>query len=330
MTMSKLMPNTGHNTKSHPIAIQVAVAVIVDQAQRVLIARRARHVHQGDCWEFPGGKVDPDETTYDALCREIREELHIHIQAAQPLIKILHHYHDKSVLLDVWRVTNYQGEPQGAEGQVVTWHPVADLEYEQFPAANRKIIFALQYPSSLLITGDFSTILDFNSKLELALQSGVKLVQLRSKLKPDELMYQAIVQSAKVLCETAGAHLLLNSATDMANSMQLGLHLNSQQLHDYQQRPISSDRWLSASCHNLVDIKQAEKLQADFILLSPVKHTSSHPDLAGMGWETFSTLLANSPVPAYALGGLSMADINDARQAGAQGIAAISALWNSH
>ena len=335
MIMSKLTPNieadteadTQANTRA-PTIVHVAVAVIVDQKNRVLIARRAQHVHQGGLWEFPGGKVELGESNYDALCREVFEELQIQIQSAQPLIRIPHHYNEQSVLLDVWQVTRFIGEPQGAEGQAIEWRAVNDLVCHDFPAANRKIIAALQYPSCLLITGEFSDLIDFNCKLANALESGVKLVQLRCKLDCSEALYKTIAESAAQLCESAGAQLLLNAAPELAEALHLGLHLNSKLLHSYTQRPVATDRWLSASCHNLRDIKQAEALHVDFILLSPVKKTSSHPQLDGLGWQRCSAMLAHTVTPAYALGGLSMSDLNDARQAGAQGVAAISAFWS--
>ncbi len=65
--------------------IHVAAAVILAADQRILIARRPEHKHQGGLWEFPGGKVEPDETVAAALHRELREELAISVQSAEPL-----------------------------------------------------------------------------------------------------------------------------------------------------------------------------------------------------------------------------------------------------
>ncbi|MBI3187557.1 MAG: Nudix family hydrolase [Gammaproteobacteria bacterium] len=307
--------------------MHVAVAVVVNSEQKVLIAKRPDHVHQGGFWEFPGGKVEQDEAVYDALCREIREELQIRIQNAHPLIKITHHYKDKSVLLDVWLVTEFQGKEHGAEGQPLMWQSIHDLNPDTFPAANRKIIAALQLPDKLLITGDFSNLHDFNTRLVRSLQFGVKLIQLRCKAKCDTETYQAIVHLSKSLCESSKAKLLLNSDPELADELQLGLHVNSRDLFEYHHRPITRDRLLSVSCHNLTDLQQAETLQADFALLSPVQCTSSHPEKSGMGWQAFADLTSAINIPVFALGGMHASDINVARQAGGQGIAAISELW---
>ena len=107
--------------------LHVAVAVIADDQSRILLARRHHNVHQGGLWEFPGGKLEPRETLADALRRECREELGIEVRAHRPLISIRHDYPDRRVLLDVHRVTEYQGEPRGLEGQPLAWVASSDL-----------------------------------------------------------------------------------------------------------------------------------------------------------------------------------------------------------
>ncbi|MFW5451828.1 MAG: 8-oxo-dGTP diphosphatase MutT [Methylophagaceae bacterium] len=124
--------------------VHVAVAVIVNEQQEVLLALRHAHQHQGGLWEFPGGKVDTNEAVYDALVREISEELGIIITLAQPLLKVTHEYNDKSVLLDVWQVDKFEGSPKGQEGQQLRWCPMSALNVADFPAANMPIITALQ------------------------------------------------------------------------------------------------------------------------------------------------------------------------------------------
>ena len=124
--------------------VHVAVGVISDGADRILIARRAEHLHQGGLWEFPGGKVEINETVEQALRRELFEELAIEVTAQQPLLTIAHDYSDKAVLLDVWWVSEFCGEPQAREGQPLRWVDVAVLHELEFPAANQPIIVAVQ------------------------------------------------------------------------------------------------------------------------------------------------------------------------------------------
>ena len=124
--------------------VHVAVAVIEDAAGSVLLALRQPHQHQGDLWEFPGGKVEAHESAYDALVREIDEELGLTITAALPLLQVPHNYADKSVLLDVWQVTRFCGTAAGKEGQALRWCPISELNPDDFPVANGEIIKAIQ------------------------------------------------------------------------------------------------------------------------------------------------------------------------------------------
>jgi len=124
--------------------VRVAVGVVCNSQGEVLVARRHAHLHQGGLWEFPGGKVDRGEPVYDALCRELREEIGITVQHAEPMLTIEHDYSDKQVLLDVWRVLAFVGEPVGREGQPLRWLAAEALAADEFPAANAAIIESLR------------------------------------------------------------------------------------------------------------------------------------------------------------------------------------------
>jgi 8-oxo-dGTP diphosphatase len=78
----------------------------------------------------------------------------------------------------------------------------------------------------------------------------------------------------------------------------------------------------------LEDMQHADTLGADILLLSPVKETSSHPGEPGLGWEKFKQISHQFKQPVYALGGMTADDLAEAKAAGAQGVAAIAALWD--
>lgn len=124
--------------------IEVAVAIMLSQEQKVLTSWRQPHQHQGGLWEFPGGKREPDESMLEALKREISEELGVTVEQAEPFVRIDHDYGDKLVSLDVWLVSHFSGEPCGCEGQPLRWQAIEELQAEEFPAANMPIIEALQ------------------------------------------------------------------------------------------------------------------------------------------------------------------------------------------
>jgi len=319
------MPSTA--PEKHASSVHVAVAAIINNDE-VLISLRPDHVHQGGLWEFPGGKVEQGESVEAALIRELKEEIGIEIEHTTPLIRISHNYLDKSVLLDVWRIHSFKGEAHGAEGQQVRWCKINQLNPSDFPQANRAIIKVLQFPDQLLITGNAVDTDDFNSRLEKALLKGIRLVQLRSKESSGDAFF-SLVAHASSMCKTYDASLLLNTDLDVFMQMDAdGLHLNSRRLFEYTERPVAKDKLLSVSCHNEQEIQQANRLNADIILLSPVNPTASHPEVPGLGWSRFMNLVAKSNCPVYALGGMELSDMKIAKQHGAQGIAAISSFWS--
>jgi 8-oxo-dGTP diphosphatase len=126
------------------LPIHVAAAVIIGEDGKILIARRPDHVHKGGLWEFPGGKVEEGEGVRVALARELEEELAIGVIGAEPLLNIHHVYTEKTVLLDVWMVTKFSGDPRGNEGQDIAWVAVDQLGEYQFPEANQPIIDLLK------------------------------------------------------------------------------------------------------------------------------------------------------------------------------------------
>jgi len=120
--------------------IHVAVAVIINDKDEIFISRRSAEQHQGNKWEFPGGKVEPDESVEIALRREIKEELGIGVNSQKHLIDITHEYETKTVKLEVFEIRDWSGEPTGMEGQPTRWIKREELSDVEFPKANKAIV----------------------------------------------------------------------------------------------------------------------------------------------------------------------------------------------
>jgi 8-oxo-dGTP diphosphatase len=304
--------------------VRVAVGVIRNSLGEVLIARRPVDKHQGGLWEFPGGKIEAGETCGQALIRELEEELGIEVLHSKPLIKVPFSYADKSVLLEVREVTAFSGSPSGREGQPLLWVSPAQLNEFSFPAANRPIIKALTLPNLLAITGPFQDEAQFVEGLKKALSRGAGMIQIRPSAG-------AASQTQRLLDLTrslTSIPVTVNSAADRSLWSELpGLHLRSKDLMSITSRPVSHDVWLGASCHNLQELEQAHRIQADYACLSPVLETGSHPEAEALGWESFAELLRSAELPVYALGGLCLQDLDQAKACGAVGMAGIEMFW---
>jgi mutator protein MutT len=129
--------------------IHVVAAVVIDADGRALIAQRPQKKHLAGGWEFPGGKLEPGEERLAGLSRELREEIGITIAAPRPLIRVRHAYPSREVLLDVWVVKRYTGEPRGLEGQALRWCPQQDLASADLLPADKPIVAALRLPERL-------------------------------------------------------------------------------------------------------------------------------------------------------------------------------------
>lgn len=302
--------------------IHVAAAAIFNESGELLLALRDKKQHQGGLWEFPGGKVEAGENVLDALARELSEELGIEIDlsATTSLIQVPYHYPDKSVLLDVFRVNRFNGEAYGREGQPLKWVNLTDLESHQFPAANKPIVNALLLPSMIAITPELS--LDsYTGFVRSALNKGAQAIMLRAKQLSELDQLKLYSQLSK---EFPGQFLIWNGSVQSANDAGIStIHLSSARLMQLQQRDEFKGRWLGASCHNEEQLRHAEQVGVDYITLSPVQHTLSHPDASPLGWDQFAEWVSECALPAYALGGVKSDNLERSINAGGQGIAAI-------
>lgn len=117
----------------------VVVAAVIEENQRYLITRRQPGGHLAGLWEFPGGKIDPDESHSAALRREIREELDADVEVGELTYHTTHAYPDRTVALYFYRCTLI-GTPRPRLGQEMRWAARADLPALGFPPADAELI----------------------------------------------------------------------------------------------------------------------------------------------------------------------------------------------
>jgi 8-oxo-dGTP diphosphatase len=316
--------------------IHVAVGVIAGKDGRILVARRTKDQHLGGLWEFPGGKLEDGETVVTALHRELREELAIEVRAQTPLIRIEHDYPEKSVLLDVWTVSQFDGTPVSQEGQPLRWLSPDELTPVEFPEANRAIIRRLQLPDHIAIYQAGAKPTDF-SAFATALPP-LTLLRLRRYQNGShrQSQYNPLITDALKSCEHTGTGLIVDldkpALTDsgldwLINSGEpaiKGCHANSQILEQLTSRPVPDHLLFGVSCHTAAGLHKAKQAGADYALLSPVLATASHPGVSLLGWDGLARLLEDCDLPVYAMGGMRLADMDMAKAAGARGIAGIS------
>lgn len=307
--------------------IDVAAAVLQREDGSFMLAQRPNDKIWAGYWEFPGGKIEPGETPQDALIRELNEELGIDASTLYPWICRTFEYPHAIVTLHFFRITAWQGTPYPHEGQSLFWQAGNQpLAVDPMLPANAPVLRALQLPpvygiSHVAELGES----EFLRRMELALNQGLKLVQLREKQLDPGQTYQ-LAQKMLPLLRQHGAKLIINGDVALARSIGAdGVQLNATQLTNLQTRP--DVEWCGASCHNLDELKRAEILGCDFALLSPVMPTRSHPDAPALGWDAFAAIAAKTAIPVYALGGMTQGDLRHAWVHGAHGVALLRQAW---
>ena len=319
--------------------IHVAVAILQRKNEaglsEFLLASRPQGKGWAGWWEFPGGKIEDGETPEHALTRELAEELGIKPTITQQWLVRQYDYpalsengHDspaKTVLLHFYFVSAWQGEPTPHEGQMLSWQNPQNITVAPILPANKPIMHALTLPpvyaiSNMAEMGE-SVYID---ALKAAFNKGLRLVQIREKhlIKDD---FIKIAQQIIAIAKPYGAKTLISQDIGLARDLGAdGVHLPSQNLMLLKTKPVASlpeNFVVAASCHNAAELAHAEMLGLDFVVLSPVKSTESHPEIDAIGWDNFSALAQKTSLPVYALGGMTLPDLPIALSYGARGVA---------
>jgi 8-oxo-dGTP diphosphatase len=117
----------------------VVTAGVVERDGEYLVTRRRAGVHLEGCWEFPGGKCEPDETLDECLRREMLEELGVNVLVGAELLTTCHDYADRAVELHFF-ACELKGVPQPAFGQEMRWVKRDELRSLGFPPADTELI----------------------------------------------------------------------------------------------------------------------------------------------------------------------------------------------
>lgn len=124
--------------------IQAVAGILKNAKGEILISLRPKQAVQGGLWEFPGGKIEPNETSFEALCREFFEEVNVQIKSADFFSAAKQEYVNRMVFLEIWQVSEFVGVPIGKEGQVIEWVSPLALSRRDFLPANYAVIRTLQ------------------------------------------------------------------------------------------------------------------------------------------------------------------------------------------
>jgi 8-oxo-dGTP diphosphatase len=306
--------------------VKVAAGVIERADGRVLLAQRPPGKAYEGYWEFPGGKVEPGESSEAALARELHEELGITVRDASPWLVQEFVYPHAHVELAFFRVRRWEGELVGRDGQAFAWQDPSAIDVAPLLPANARVMAALRLPSIYAITcAEDCGEAVFLARAERALAAGLRLVQVRERTW-EESRRRAFAARMVALAGRFGARVFWNgSAADARSLGCAGVHWTGAALAAAASRP--DDLLVAAACHARADVLQASRIGVDLAVLAPVLATPTHRDASPLGWEGFANAARGSRVPVYALGGLVRGDMDVAVRHGAHGVAMRRHAW---
>lgn len=325
-----------------PNIVHVAVGVIM-QSDQVLICWRDAKLHQGNRYEFPGGKVETGETPRQALARELFEELNIEVKTAVRAQQLYFNYPEKTVCLHIFKVIAFSGEPCGQQGQATRWVNKHELGQYQFPDANTPILRMVLLPDQYVITRPQSSTQDLDTWLNWHIDHTPQQAWLYVRHKQlDIRQYQQVITSLarqRPDLQLFGmyAHTqAFKSCWPECQTLLAGVHLSQTELMQLSVSTKPDEMALSlpltwyriAACHDAASITHANALGLDAVLLSPLHPTSTHAGQAGLGWKGWQQLCKTSTLPVYALGGVVPNDLAQVQQADGFGVAGIRAFYS--
>lgn len=323
---------------SVPKVTEAAVGIVQRDNGMVLLGERPVGKPWEGYWEFPGGKVEPNETPAQALSRELHEELGITVTRFYSWLTRTYEYEArydqagklvtpaKTVKLHFFIVAEWQGDPVGLEDQQLSWQNPEKLTVGPMLPANTPILNALSLAPMYAITNlkEMGQV-QFLERLRIALENGLMMIQVREPhLSRQDLILFA--EHVIALAKPFEAKVFINGDVEIAKQLNAsGVHLSAQRLKELKVKP--EGLMVGASCHNAAELTHAKSLALDYVTLSPVKLTLSHPDATPLGWDMFNQLIAGYSLPVFALGGMLREDLDTARIYGAHGIAMQRDIW---
>lgn len=290
--------------------LDVAIAILL-QHGKVLVGFREATQHQGNKYEFAGGKVEAGETPVAACRREVFEEVGVGIHEWQHFDFIQHEYEDVIVNLHVFHAVvpdEFNNEIQ----KPWRWYSRAELTELNFPKANQRLIQRLVWPEHIKISQDLEAVHRLNAQQLLYWRNDLNLAEQL------EALAQISVQQLNQVIVNIELYQALNS---IAQANVAAIHLKQDQLMATHASDLVVGQRYISSCHDEVSLAHAQNIGCDAVLLSPVHVTVTHPEAKPLGWERFAQLTQAMHIPVFALGGLTPADLIQAQQNGAYGIA---------
>ena len=303
------------------MTLECSVAIIRD-SDKLLYSLRTKHPYQ-NYYEFPGGKVENNETPEDALYRECFEELGIKITKFNSIGSVIHYYDHLQVKLHIFEILAYQENIYAKENQGLLYLNAFESN-EKFIDSTFRVLNYLSLPRYCSIK---SIDADNYTNEEISKLYSNNILRYRSnKINSKDYYIQA--EKYSKICSDNNIDLILDvTYYELFKNLEFkGIHYKSDQLKDLENTKfikLNNKLTYSASCHNISDIRIANKYNFDFIFLSPVLISKLYTKQT-LGWDSFGNLALEANMPVFALGGIRKSDLDKCLSHNGYGVSGIT------
>ncbi|HIG88477.1 MAG TPA: Nudix family hydrolase, partial [Candidatus Thioglobus sp.] len=233
-------------------------------------------------------------------------------------------YADRMVELCIYNIDQYQNTPLGIEGQQIAWVSVQELHNYQLLPTMKAFINSITLPNKYWITPSTNHQSEsWMKKFDEKMTQDISLIQLRSKTTLDNHFIAELHDK----CKQHNVKLLINTIDKSFDESHCdGWHITTDEMLKLNKNPCDENKLLGASTHSLDEALKAQEIGADFVVISPVQATQTHPETIPIGWKAAEEVVRKLNIPVYFLGGMDLEDLDKTLKIGAQGIAGVSAF----
>ena len=283
--------------------ISCSIGLIQSEDSKLLYIERIKNPYQGQ-FEFPGGKIRNSETPKSAIIRELKEELDIKVTKTRFIGNIYHNYPEFKVTLYVFSIDNYEGEIKSIN-RGLCYRSLYELKngFNAIQSCMKVLKLNLLLPKIKIL--ECNQVLLNNADLPKIDNDDIssQMIRLRN-LKASENIQPDILN--RFIKNNPHNYIIDYPCEKFFHERFVGIHFKSKYLSTLKSIPKDTTLY-SASCHNLEEVEHANRLELDYILISPVL-LAKHIHQQTLGWDGFRKLSEKANMPTYALGGICSND----------------------
>ena len=304
--------------------IRCSIGIIQSNKAEELYIQRIKEPYLS-YFEFPGGKIKEGESPKSALIREFKEELSISVKKVNFVGKVFQNYPEFEIILYVFFINTFEGKIINSKRKFCYKHS-NDLEkgFKAIGSCMKVLKLSRLSPNIGISSYDRNPFDNSYKTQEAEIIKSYKMMRFRDLDQASPAQLELITRFIK---SNSSHYIIDHPFEELFNGAYTGIHYKSKYLYTLKSIPENLIVY-SGSCHSLEEVEHANRLNLDYIIISPVK-LAKYKNQEILGWDGFKKLTSKARMPTYALGGMNPMsnDYDTVKKNGGFGIAGIKKFW---